>query len=183
MLSREEALELVRKYITNEKLVKHVLAVEAIMRKLAERLGENSELWGLVGLLHDLDYELTQSDPSKHGLVAAEILRGKLPDDAIRAIMAHNVKTGVSDNSRLAIALRAADAVSGLIIATALVMPNKKLSEVKLDTLKRKLKQKDFARGVKREQIYECEKLGINLEEFLDLSLRALQEIAPVLGL
>jgi len=183
MLSREEALKLLQEYVKNEKLIKHMLAVEAIMRKLALRLGEDPELWGLVGLLHDIDYELTQSDPSKHGLIAAEILRDKLPDEAIRAIMAHNDKTGVQDNSKLAIALRAADAVSGLIVATALVMPSKKLAEVKLDTLKRKLKQKDFARGVRREHIYNIEKIGISLDEFLALSLEALKEISQMLGL
>ncbi len=174
---------MLRKFVKNERLLKHMIAVEAIMRKLAERLGEDVELWGLVGLLHDVDYELTQSDPRRHGLVAAEILRDKLPEHALRAIMAHNIETGIQDDSRLAVALRAADAVSGLIVATALVMPGKKLSEVKLDTLKRKLRQRDFARGVRREQIYECEKLGLSLDEFLSLSLQALQEVASVLGL
>ena len=182
-MSREEALNLLREYVRNDKLLKHMLAVEAIMRALAVRLGEDPELWGLAGLLHDLDYEITQSDPAKHGIVAAEILKDKLPDHVLRAIMAHNTQTGVKDDSKLAIALRAADAVSGLIVATALVMPNKKLREVKLDTLIRKFKQKDFARGVKREQILECEKLGLKLEEFLELSLRALQETAEQLGL
>ncbi|NPB00244.1 MAG: HDIG domain-containing protein, partial [Crenarchaeota archaeon] len=167
----EEALDLVRRHVKNDKLIKHMLAVAAIMEKLAERLGEDRELWKLVGLLHDIDYELTQSQPEKHGLAAAEILRGKLPEHAIRAIQAHNELTGVKDDSKLAIALRAADAVSGLIVAAALVMPNKRLSEVKLDTLLRKFKQKDFARGVKREKILECEKLGMSLEDFLSLSL------------
>ncbi len=183
LLTFDEALELVRKYVKNDKLIKHMLAVAAIMEKLAEKLGEDRELWKLVGLLHDIDYELTQNQPEKHGLVAAEILKDKLPEHAIKAVQAHNELTGVKDDSKLAIALRAADAVSGLIVATALVMPNKKLSEVKLDTLLRKFRQKDFARGVKREKILECEKLGMSLEDFLSLSLEALKEISNMLGL
>lgn len=183
-MNYEEALELVRKYVKNDKLVKHMIAVSAIMRALAKRLGEDENLWSLVGLLHDIDYELTQSRPEMHGIVAAdEILKDKLPPEALSAIKAHNDLTGHRDESRLAIALKAADAVSGLIVATALVMPSKKLSEVKLDTLKRKFKQKDFARGVNRDNIRLCEKLGLSLDEFLDLSLKALQDIAQELGL
>ncbi len=183
-MNYEEALELVRRYVKNDRLIKHMIAVSAIMRALAKRLGEDESLWSIVGLLHDVDYELTQHRPDMHGIVAAEeILKDKLPPEALSAIKAHNDLTGHRDESRLAIALKAADAVSGLIVATALVMPNKKLSEVKLDTLKRKFKQKDFARGVSRDNIKLCEKLGLTLDEFLELSLRALQEIAHELGL
>lgn len=182
-ITREEALNLIKQYIKNEKLIKHMIAVEAIMKKIAQRLGENIELWGLVGLLHDLDYEITQNDFTKHGLVTAEILKDKLPEEAINAIKAHNEKTGFVDNSKLAIALKAADAISGLIIATALVMPNKKLHEVKLETLKKKFKQKDFARNVSREKIKLCEQIGLSLDEFMELSLKALQEIHKELGL
>ncbi len=180
----DEALNLVQKYVKNDRLIKHMLAVSAIMGALARRLGENEELWRLVGLVHDIDYEITQSQPEKHGIVAAEeILKDKLPPEALSAIKAHNDLTGHRDESKLAIALKAADAVSGLIVATALVMPNKKLSEVKVETLKKKFKQKDFARGVNRNNILLCEKLGLSLDEFLELSLRALQEIADKLGL
>lgn len=182
-LSREEALNLTRQYVKNDKLVKHMLAVEAIMKALARRLNEDEELWGLTGLLHDLDYELTQNDFTKHGLVSAELLKDKLPEVALNAIKAHNELTGFKDNSRLSIALRACDALSGLIVATALVMPNKKLHEVKLETLKRKFKQKDFARNVSRDKIMLCRELGLELDEFLSIGLEALKSIAQDLGL
>ncbi len=184
MISRDEALKFLRSKLSNDRLVKHSLAVEAIMRKLAERLGENQELWGLVGLLHDVDYEETSSSPQVHGLKSAEMLEGMLPQEALEAIKAHNELTGFNCSSRLSYALAASDQVSGLIVASALVMPNKKLSEVKLSTLKKKLKQKDFARGVNREKIISLpEKLGLTLDEFLELSLKALQSISGDLGL
>ncbi len=184
MISRDEALELIRKYVRSDKLVKHMIAVESIMRALARRLGEDESLWGLVGLLHDVDYELTQSDFSKHGIVSTEtILKGRLPEQALSAIRAHNEMTDHKDDSKLALALRAADQVSGLIVATALVMPSKRLSEVKLETLKRKFKQKDFARGVDREKIRLCERIGLSLDEFLDISLKAMQSVSDKLGL
>ncbi len=183
MLTYDEALELVKKYVKNDKLIKHMIAVSAIMDKLAEKLGEDRELWKIVGLLHDIDYELTQKQPEKHGVVAVDILKNILPENALTAIKAHNELTGTIDNSRLAVALRAADAASGLIIAVALVMPNRKLDEVRIESLLKKFKQKDFARGVKRDRIMECEKLGLSLEEFLTLSLEALKEISNTLGL
>ena len=183
LISREEALELVKKYLKNDKMVKHVLAVEAIMRALARELGEDEEVWGLTGLLHDLDYELVGKELSKHGLITPEIIKGKVPDEVIDAIKAHNELTGYVSESRLAYALKAADQISGLIIATALVMPNKKLAEVKVKSLKKKFKQKDFARNVKRDKIRYCEKLGLTLERFFEISLKALQEIHDVLGL
>ncbi len=186
MITREEALALLRRYLRNEKMIKHCLAVEAIMRALARRLGEDEELWGLIGLLHDIDYEVVGRDPRVHGLKALEILEGKLPRLALEAIAAHNEKNGFKpcrEAERVVAALRAADHLSGLIVATALVMPHKRLSEVKLSTLVKKFKAKDFARGVDRARIREVEKLGISLEEFMDLGLKALQSIANELGL
>ena len=183
MISREEALKLLRQKLRNEKLIKHCIAVEAIMKKLAEHLGKDVNLWMLVGLLHDLDYEETKNDFSKHGIVSAEMLKGKLPSEAIEAISAHNDLTGVKAKSDLAIALRAADQLSGLIIAVALVMPNKKLEEVKVDTLKRKIKQKDFARRVDRQKIKQIEEIGVALDEFLQIGLDALKGIHEELGL
>ena len=183
-ISRDEALSLLKQYLKNNKLVKHCLAVEAIMRSLARELGENEDLWALTGLLHDIDYELVKGDMKRHGVVSTEsILKGKLPEEALKAIRAHNELTGFKYDSKLAYALKAADQVSGLIIATALVMPNKKLSEVKVSSLLKKFKQKDFARSVKREKIKLCEQLGLSLDKFLELSLKALQEIHEELGL
>ncbi len=183
MISREEALQLLHRNISNDKLVKHMLAVEAIMRALARRLNEDEELWGLVGLLHDIDYEKVGKDMTKHGLESAKMLEGMLPQEALDAIKAHNELTGFQCTSALAIALKAADQVSGLIVATALVMPHKKLDEVKVKSLKRKFKQKDFARGVDRSKILLCKELGLELNEFLELGLNALKEIHNELGL
>jgi len=183
MIAREEAYNLLTKYLKNDKLVKHCLAVEAIMRALARELGEDENLWGLVGLLHDLDYQLVNKDMSKHGLVTADILKDKLPPEALDAIRAHNELTGYKCKTKLAYALKAADQISGLIIATALVMPHKKLGEVKVSSLRKKFKQKDFARNVKREKILLCEKLGLSLEKFMEISLNALKQIHDQLGL
>ena len=183
MITRREALRLLREHVSDDKLVKHMLAVEAIMRALARELGEDEELWGLTGLLHDLDYEETKDDFARHGLRSAELLEGKLPPEALHAIMAHNDLTGVKPESKLDLALRASDALSGLVVATALVMPSKKLAEVKLSSLRRKFKAKDFARGARRDRIMLCEQLGISLERFLELGLEAMKAIASELGL
>lgn len=183
MINREEALKLLRSRLHDEKLFKHCISVERIMRSLAKALREDEELWGLVGLLHDIDYEEVGKDLSKHGLISAEILRGLLPDKALRAIRAHNELTGFKDDSRIAKALKAADQVSGLIIATALVMPSRRLDEVRIETLMRKFKQRDFARRVKREKISLIEETGMSLKDFLDLSLKALKDVHEQLGL
>lgn len=183
-MDRGEALALIREHVKSDKLVKHMVAVEAIMRKLAERLGEDPDLWGLVGLLHDLDYEETRGDFRAHGLVSARLLEGRLPEEALEAIRAHNELTGHAPKSRLAKALIAADQVSGLIVATALVMPSKRLAEVKLRSLKRKFKSKDFARSVDRGKILKySQEIGLSLDEFLELSLEALRSVSGELGL
>jgi putative nucleotidyltransferase with HDIG domain len=184
MIKGEEALQEVRKNISNDKIVLHVIAVAKIMKALARRLGKDEELWEVAGLLHDIDYEKTKDEPSKHGLEAEEILRGRVPPEVVKAIKAHNFEnTSVPPESDLDKALIAADAVSGLVIATALVMPNKRLAEVSVNTLKRKFKQKDFARNVNRDRILFCEQIGLSLDEFLELSLESLSEISDVLGL
>jgi len=183
-MSRSQALTLLKQYLKNEKLIKHCIAVEAIMRNLAKALGEDEELWALTGLLHDIDYELAKGDMKKHGVISTEnILRNKLPEEALEAIRAHNELTGFVSDTKLALALKAADQASGLIVATALVMPNKRLSEVKLSSLLKKFKQKDFARSVRRDKIRLCERIGLPLERFLEISLKALQEVHEELGL
>ena len=183
-MRREEALREVRGNVSNNKIVLHMMAVATIMKALARRLGKDEELWEVTGLLHDIDYEKTKDEPSKHGLEAEKILGGRVPPEVIRAIKAHNFEdTRVPPESDLEKALIAADAVSGLVIATALVMPNKRLAEVSVDTLKKKFKQKDFARNVNRDRILFCEQIGLSLDEFLELSLRSLSEISDVLGL
>ena len=184
MISREEALELLNKYLRNEKLVKHSLAVEAILREMAKNLNEDEDLWGLTGLLHDLDYEYTKEEPEKHAILSYQILKGLIPDEGTNAIKAHNYKhTDQLPTTLLDKALIAADAVSGLIIATALIMPSKKLYEVKLGTLINKFKDKSFAAGCDRKRIELCEDTGLRLEDFLALSLKALKNISDKIGL
>ncbi|MCS7139590.1 MAG: HDIG domain-containing protein [Candidatus Nezhaarchaeota archaeon] len=184
MLSRDEAFNLVTSKVKDDRYVKHMLAVEAIMRSLAERLGEDVELWGLTGLLHDLDFEETKESPNEHGLVSARLLEGRVPREVLEAIKAHNYEnTGVEPREVMAKALIAADAVSGLIVACALVMPNKKLNELRVSTIEKKFRSKDFARGVDRNRIMMCEQIGLTLNEFFQLSLEALKRIAERLGL
>jgi len=184
VLNREEALSLVRSRITNRNWFLHMLAVEAIMRKLAEHLGENSELWGLAGLVHDLDFEEVGEDMKRHGTVSASILEGKVPEEIIHTIKAHNFEyTGVEPSTKLDKALIAADAASGLIIACALVMPSKKLSEVTVKSIAKKFKESSFARGVDRNRITLHKDLGIERDTFFQLSLEALQGIHQELRL
>lgn len=180
-------MNMLKEHLRDERMFKHCIAVEAIMRATAQRLGEDEELWGLVGFLHDIDYDEVDRDPSRHGLKALEILAGKLPQHALEAIAGHNEHNGFSVSSpeaeRILRALRSADHASGLIIATALVMPSKRLDEVKLESLVRKFKQRDFARGVNRSRVRECEHLGLQLEEFLSIALEAMKGVAGELGL
>jgi len=182
-MSREEALNLIKKYVSKENNLKHMIAVGGIMEELAIRLGEDAMLWELVGLLHDIDFE-SCNGIEDHTLIAKEILKGLVSDNLIEAIMAHNFEnTKVPLDSRIKKALVASDALSGLIVATALVMPSKKLAEVKKETLIKKFKSKDFARGASRDRILICRELGISLEEFMDVGLEGMKRVSAELGL
>lgn len=183
-MRREEALALVKKRVSRRNWVNHMLAVEAIMRGLAERFGEDGEKWGLLGLLHDVDFEETENAPDRHGLRAEEMLKGNVPEDVLRAIKAHNHEhTGVKPESRMEKALIAADAVSGLIVASALVMPSKKVGEVTVETLLKKFKQRDFARGVDRTRVGVHEEINLSREEFFEIALNSLKRIGDSIGL
>ncbi len=182
-MNRDDALALVRTRVSKENNVKHMIAVGAVMREAAIRLGEDPHRWELVGILHDIDFEIC-SGPNDHTLVAAEILRNQVDQEMIEAIMAHNFEhTKISLDSRLKRALVACDAASGLIIACALVMPSKKLAEVKPESLMKKYNSKDFARNVSRERISNCVDIGLPLEEFLPLSLEGMKKVSVELGL
>ncbi len=183
-MQREQALSLVREKVEEENLVKHMLAVEAIMRKLAEEIGQDPDRWGITGLVHDVDYSQTKDQPEKHTLVAEDILKDKVEPGVITTIKAHNFgHTGVEPETKESKALVAADALSGLVIACALVMPSKKLEEVRVETIEKKFKQKDFARNCSRERIMYCEKIGLDRKHFFELSLEALQSVSDRLGL
>jgi predicted hydrolase (HD superfamily) len=161
-----------------------MLAVEAIMRQTAKYVGEDEEKWGLVGLLHDVDYERTEATPEKHGMLAEEMLGEALASDVVRAIKTHNSKhTGFMPESRMEKALVASDAISGLLVACALVMPSKKLADAKVESVAKKFRDKDFARGAERERIVVCEEIGISKENFFDIALEGLKRIASQIGL
>jgi len=184
MISREEALEMIEENIDTENLKNHMLAVAQIMKRLAEELGEEEEKWEILGLVHDLDYEETKENPEEHALRSAEMVEGKVPDDVHRAIKAHNHQhTGVKPENDMEYAIHAADAVSGLIVATALVMPNSKLEEARPESVEKKFDDPSFAKNIDRDRIRYCEELGLERDEFLELSLKALQEIDKDLGL
>jgi putative nucleotidyltransferase with HDIG domain len=183
MLTREEALQLVKEHVQKDNLLKHMLAVEAIMRKCAEFLGEDQNKWALVGLLHDIDFDKIEH-PKYHGIIASEILKDKVDEEIITAIKSHNFEnTGVMPQSKMEYCLIAADAISGLIIACDLMMPSKKLADVKVESIKKKYKQKDFARNCSRENMLYCEKAGIPIDKFYEIALIGLQGIASDLGL
>jgi len=184
VLTREQALALVKKHVSKRSVVYHMIAVEAILRSVAKHFGEDEDQWGLIGLVHDVDYEKTEATPEKHSLLAEEILKGHVPDDVIKAIKTHNFRyTGVIPESRMEKALIASDAISGLLVACALVMPSKKLADVKVETVSKKFKDKDFARGAERERILVCEEIGIPREKFFEIALNGLKESAAQIGL
>jgi putative nucleotidyltransferase with HDIG domain len=184
MLTREEAFNLVKKNVTKRNIVYHILAVEAIMKSLAKHFGNDEYLWGLTGLLHDIDYEKTEGTPEKHTVLAEDILKGLVPKEVIRAIKAHNYQyTQIKPETKMEKALIACDAVSGLLVACALVMPSKKLADVKVKTVMKKFKAKDFARGVDRNRLLFCEEIGISKEKFFEIALNGLKNISSEIGL
>ncbi|MDP8254656.1 MAG: HDIG domain-containing protein [Candidatus Alcyoniella australis] len=184
-ISRERARELLGQHLKNRNLVNHCLASEAIMRSLARRLDGDPELWGITGLLHDLDLEMISADPMRHALTAAAMLREEgLAPAACTAIERHNAEAlGLARSEQLDFALASAETITGLIVATALVMPDRKLASVKPKSVRKRFKDKRFAAGASREIIIECEKLDLSLDQFIELSLEAMCEIADEIGL
>jgi putative nucleotidyltransferase with HDIG domain len=180
-MTRDEALNLVKSQVKNHNLIKHMLATEACMRRLARHFNEDIELWGLAGLLHDLDYDQTAKDFPRHGLLSAEMLAGKVDEKVVYAIKAH--PGHVPALSALDKALYAVDPITGLIVASALMAPDKKLANVDRDFVLRRYKEKKFAAGANREQIASCGNLGLSLEDFTALCVEAMQGIAAELGL
>jgi len=183
MERREFYVELLKKHVSNPKMIAHSLASEAVLRELARYFGEDDDVWGIAGLLHDLDVEITNADPKRHALVAAQMLEGILPPEAIDAIAMHNEQaTGLPRTTRFQHALAASETITGLIFATALVYPDKRIASVKPKSVVKRMKEKQFAASVNRNTIMECEAIGIPLDEFVQLSLSALVPIAPALG-
>ncbi len=183
-MTREEAYALLTEYTKKENLIKHALAVEAAMRAYARKFGEDEEAWGIVGLLHDFDYEKYPS-LEDHPFKGAEILREKgYPEEWIEAILGHAEHTGVPRKTNMAKALFAVDELCGFITAVALVRPDKKLDSVKVKSVKKKLKDKAFARQVSREDIRKgAEELGVDLDEHIAFVLEAMKSVADKLDL
>jgi len=181
---RKEVLDSVKANVENENLIKHMLATEAIMRALANHLGEDEEEWGLTGLLHDIDVELTGGDMSQHSKLGADLARELGASETVaHAVLCHNEAHGVSLETKLDKALFCADPLTGLIIAAALVRPDKKLAGVEARSVMKRFKEKSFAAGANREQISQCSELGLELDEFIELGLEAMKGIAADLGL
>lgn len=184
-MTREEAYKLLEKHVKDQRMIQHCIASEAVMKAVAEKLGEDKEKWGIAGLLHDIDVDITGADPKTHGPAAKQILlKEGIDEDVIDAITMHNeVATGKERTTKFQHALAAGETITGLIKATALVYPGKKVTSVKPKSIKKRMKEKAFAASVKRENIMECEKIGIPLQEFIELSLNAMKSISKEIDL
>ncbi len=182
---REAAWALVTEWTPSPSLRKHMLAVEAAMRAYAHRFGEDEMLWGLVGLLHDFDYERYPSEAAGHPFRGVEHLRGLgYPEVVCRAILSHADYSGVGRNSLMERALHACDDLSGFIVAVALVRPSKSLDGVDAPAMRKKMKDKAFARAIKRdEMVYAADALGVPFDEHVTVVIDAMRGIAPALGL
>jgi predicted hydrolase (HD superfamily) len=193
MITRERVQELLDKYVTTEWLKLHMRESEVIMRKLAKHLEEDEELWGLSGLLHDIDYDYVNKDPDRHVVEFDKILETEgikvgeeIPEEMYHAIKAHyeeNPAIEQKRESKLDYALSAAENLSSFLVACALVQPDKKISSVRVDSVLKKFKKKDFAKAVNRDLIYDIEKTGLSLEQFVKISLESIDEISDEIGL
>ena len=184
-MTRDQAWVLVQEKVKGGFLRNHLLASEAIMRALARKFKEDEELWGLTGLVHDIDWELTESTPEQHSLVGAQWLAEVgFPAEIVEAVRVHNHMHGIEPKTLLEKSLWCAEELTGLIVACALVQPDKKLSSVKPESVMKKFKTQSFAKGVNREIIAKCqEMIGLTLEELIDIELKAMQEMATDIGL
>jgi putative nucleotidyltransferase with HDIG domain len=182
--TREDAWRLLSEWTQSESLLKHALAVEAAMRGAARRAGADQHLWGLTGLLHDFDYE-RHPGPPDHPLKGAQVLRAEgWPEEMVEAILGHATYSGVPRTTPLAKALFAVDELAGFLTAVAYVRPGKSLAEVEVSSVKKKLKDKAFARSVSRDDIHQgAAELGVDLDTHIAHVLADLQAAAPTLGL
>ena len=189
-MNREQAFKLVQEKIQNQNLVKHCLAVEACMREFAEKFSSTSseqvniEAWGLAGLLHDIDYELTKDNPQQHSIIGAEMLeKSGLDKEICDAVRTHNEMHGIKPETLMAKVLLPVDPSTGLIIASTLVLPSKKIADVSAENVLNRFKEKGFAKGANREIISKCADAGLTLEQFVETGLKAMKNIAKELGL
>ncbi len=189
-MDKKEAKEILYENLKSKNLRKHCIAVEAIMGAVARKLNKKEDSnydvkkWMIAGLLHDIDYDETEDSPKNHSIIGSKMLEEKGLDSSIcYAVKAHNEIHGFPLKGEMDIALYAADPISGLIVASALISPGKNLDAIDSQFILNRFKEKSFARGAKREQILACRKLGFSLEEFIDISLGAMKEIHKEIGL
>ncbi len=184
-MTREEGLKILKENLSNQNLIKHSLAVEAMMRVLARHFGQDEARWGLAGLLHDIDYEKTKDDPIQHSLIGAQMLENLgLDGDICRAVKVHNEAHGILPETTMEKSLFVVDPLTGLIVAATLVLPSKKLNDLAPENILNRFKEKTFAKGANREIIKKCEELlDLKLEEFVKIGLGAMQKISQELGL
>ena len=183
-MDRETALNSIEANVADENLIRHMLASEAVMRALAQRFGEDEEEWGVAGLLHDIDVELTEDDLHSHSKLGADIARELGASGKVcQAILCHNESHGIPCESLLGKALFCTDPLTGLVTAAALIRPEKDIAGLTLDSVNKRFKDKRFAAGVRREQIALCSEIGLGLDEFMSIGLQAMQSIADELGL
>jgi len=181
--NREEILDSIHGNVQDKNLIRHMLVTEAIMRALAKRLGEDEEEWGITGLIHDIDMELVEGDMSSHSKLGADIARELGANETmVHAILCHNEAHGVPQETKLDKALFCADSLSGLITAAALVRPDK-LSGLTTKSVMKRFREKSFAAGVNREQVAQCQEIGLELEEFIGLGIEAMKGTASELQL
>ena len=181
--NRDEILDSIHGNVQDKNMIKHMLATEAIMRALAKKLGEDEEEWGITGLIHDIDMELVEGDMSSHSKLGADIAQELGASEAMaHAILCHNEAHGVPRETKLDKALFCADPLSGLITAAVLVRPDK-LSGLTTKSVMKRFREKSFAAGVNREQVAQCQEIGLELEEFISLGIEAMKGIASELGL
>ena len=184
-MTRDEGEALLKGHVKNERMLDHCYGSEAVLRALARRLCRDEEKWGLAGLLHDIDIEAVGGDLSQHGTEAERILSQEgLDPDIVDTVKMHNeAACGMPRQTEFQHALAAGETVTGLIVATALVYPDKKIAGVKVKSVTKRMKEKAFAASVNRDTIRECEKIGLSLDEFVEISLGAMRGIADRLGL
>jgi putative nucleotidyltransferase with HDIG domain len=183
-MNRQKALKHIKENVQQDNLINHMLATEAIMKKLAAKFGTSKEKWGLAGLVHDIDYEFTQDNPEKHSLMGAEMLADLgYNEDIIQAVKVHNDVHGLEQKTLMDTALYCSDPLTGLIVAAALISPEGTLSSINPEFVMNRFEDSSFAKGADRSQIKACQELDLELEEFIELGLKAMQEINDELGL
>jgi uncharacterized protein len=185
-MDREKALTLIKSYVKNKNSIKHMLAVEAVMRSLAKRFNEDQDLWGLVGLVHDIDMEIVdyRNNPELHGKKGVEILKKEgFSEKVTNAVLAHNKETGKSRDTLLEKSIYCVDPLTGLIVASVLVLESKKIKDLSPSSVLKRFKEKSFAKGADREVISACSEIGMTLEEFVEEGVQAMQKIEKELEL